>query len=182
MIHSLWDLFFVPVGLERSVRVRGARGALPVADKATRASGRGLEPERCRWQMKRRRRVCRGRQMTQPFAARKLPGTTNGRHTMQPPAAKRAPGTATGVRCCGRENGSFDYGHSPFAQDDRGDIGGTVWSPSPTGVVRGWRAAGCRPYREEYGVSAGRCGHRPLQGWYGVGGTMWSSSPTFNCI
>ena len=33
MIHSLWDLFFVPVGLERSVRVRGASRALPVADK-----------------------------------------------------------------------------------------------------------------------------------------------------
>jgi len=32
---------FVPVGLEPQVRVRGARGALPVADEATRASGRG---------------------------------------------------------------------------------------------------------------------------------------------
>ena len=31
MIHSLWDLFFVPVGLEPQVRVWGARGALPVA-------------------------------------------------------------------------------------------------------------------------------------------------------
>ena len=38
MIHSLWDLFFVPVGLEPQVRVRGARG-------------------RCRWQMERPERV-----------------------------------------------------------------------------------------------------------------------------
>ena len=32
---------FVPVGLEPQVRVWGARGALPVADEATRASGSG---------------------------------------------------------------------------------------------------------------------------------------------
>ena len=32
---------FVPFGLEPQVRVRGARGALPVADEATRASGSG---------------------------------------------------------------------------------------------------------------------------------------------
>ena len=31
----------------------GAREALPVAEKATRASGRGLEPERCQWQIQR---------------------------------------------------------------------------------------------------------------------------------
>ena len=46
MIHSLWDLFFVPVGLEPQVRVWGARGALPVADEATRASGRGRQMPR----------------------------------------------------------------------------------------------------------------------------------------
>ena len=34
---------FVPVGLEPQVRVRGARGALPVADAATRASGSGRQ-------------------------------------------------------------------------------------------------------------------------------------------
>ena len=32
---------FMPVGLEPQVRVRGARGALPVADTAPRASGSG---------------------------------------------------------------------------------------------------------------------------------------------
>ena len=41
MYHSLWDLFFVPVGLEPQVRVWGAREALLVADEATRASGSG---------------------------------------------------------------------------------------------------------------------------------------------
>ena len=33
MIHSLWDLFFVPVGLEPQVRVRGATRPPPVAEK-----------------------------------------------------------------------------------------------------------------------------------------------------
>jgi len=37
---------FVPVGLEPQVRVRGARGALPVADEATRASGSGRQMPR----------------------------------------------------------------------------------------------------------------------------------------
>jgi len=32
---------FIPVGIEPQVRVRGARGALPVADAATQASGSG---------------------------------------------------------------------------------------------------------------------------------------------
>ena len=39
--HSGICFFVMPVGLEPQVRVRGVRGALPVADEATRASGRG---------------------------------------------------------------------------------------------------------------------------------------------
>ena len=39
--HSGCLLFCYAVGLEPMVRVRGARGALPVADEATRASGSG---------------------------------------------------------------------------------------------------------------------------------------------
>ena len=37
---------FVPVGLEPQVRVWGARGALPVADEATRVSGSGRQMPR----------------------------------------------------------------------------------------------------------------------------------------
>ena len=69
-----------------------------MAEQVTRVSGSGLEPERCQWQIERRRRVCCGRQMTQPFAARKLPGTTNGRQ--KPNSLRRtqvSPGTATGA-------------------------------------------------------------------------------------
>ena len=45
---KIWDtrtgypIFFMPVGLEPKVRVWGARGALPGAGGATRASGCGL--------------------------------------------------------------------------------------------------------------------------------------------
>ena len=49
---------FVPVGLEPQVRVWGARGALPVADEATRASGSG----RCTTQPLRRQGVHRAPQ------------------------------------------------------------------------------------------------------------------------
>ena len=38
-----------------------AMGVPPVAYKATRASGRGLEPECCQWQIQRGRRVYHGR-------------------------------------------------------------------------------------------------------------------------
>ena len=38
----------------------------------------GRVAQRCRWQMKRSISVCRGRQMTQAFAPRKLPGTAIG--------------------------------------------------------------------------------------------------------
>ena len=65
----------------------------PVAGGRRRASGSGLEPERCRRQMQRGRRVCRGRQVTQLLAARKLPGTTNGRRgprAFAPPVAEEA--------------------------------------------------------------------------------------------
>jgi len=41
MPHRGIPVFAMPVGLEPEVRVRGARGALPVADEATRASGSG---------------------------------------------------------------------------------------------------------------------------------------------
>ena len=65
----------------------------PVAGGRRRASGGGLEPERCRRQMRRGRRVCRGRLVTQLLAARKLPGTTNGRRgprAFAPPVAEEA--------------------------------------------------------------------------------------------
>ena len=50
MYRSPWHLFFVGNGLEPEVRVWGARGALPGADIATRASGRGRRgtQPRCR--------------------------------------------------------------------------------------------------------------------------------------
>ena len=72
----------LPAGRAFGVCVNGWLGSKRIRNERTRSKcvtkPTGHEPARCRWQMKRRRSVCRGLCATQAFAPGRTQGTANG--------------------------------------------------------------------------------------------------------
>ena len=76
---------FMPVGLEPQMRVWGARGALPVADTAPRASGSGHEIARRQWRSQGQSQcVLRSVNEEGALSPTRTPSIANGRCAMRP--------------------------------------------------------------------------------------------------